>query len=107
MIACTAPRPCRRAISSSTASPPDFAVAPLRVGIAGAGIAGLTTALALARHGIGSTIFERTRELSEVGAGLQVSPNAGRILEGLGLTEALDRAAVLPEAIDLRSGRTG
>jgi salicylate hydroxylase len=79
----------------------------LRVGIAGAGIAGLTTALALARRGIASTIFERTRELSEVGAGLQVSPNAGRILESLGLTEALDRAAVQPEAIDMRSGRTG
>ncbi|WP_035830586.1 FAD-dependent monooxygenase [Kaistia adipata] len=79
----------------------------LRVGIAGAGIAGLTTALSLARRGIASTIFERTSELSEVGAGLQVSPNAGRILERLGLTEALDRAAVLPEAIDMRSGRTG
>ncbi|BCP54206.1 salicylate hydroxylase [Kaistia sp. 32K] len=80
---------------------------PLRVGIAGAGIAGLTTALALAHRGIGSTVFERAAKLSEVGAGLQVSPNAGRILEGLGLTAALDRAAVLPEAIDMRSGRTG
>jgi len=80
---------------------------PLRVGIAGAGIAGLTTALALAHRGIASTIFERATELSEVGAGLQVSPNAGRILEALGLTEALDRAAVQPDAIDMRSGRTG
>lgn len=79
----------------------------IRVGIAGAGIAGLTTALSLARRGIASTIIERTTQLSEVGAGLQVSPNAGRILEALGLTEALDRAAVQPEAIDLRDGETG
>jgi len=79
----------------------------IRVGIAGAGIAGLTTALALAQRGIASTIVERTAQLSEVGAGLQISPNAGRILEALGLSDALDRAAVLPEAIDLRSGQTG
>ncbi|MFI5411246.1 FAD-dependent monooxygenase [Kaistia sp. UC242_56] len=79
----------------------------IRVGIAGAGIAGLTTALALARRGIASTVIERAPQLSEVGAGLQISPNAGRILESLDLTEALDRAAVLPEAIDMRSGRTG
>ncbi|MCX5578462.1 FAD-dependent monooxygenase [Kaistia terrae] len=80
---------------------------PIRVGIAGAGIAGLTTALSLARRGIASTVIERTAQLSEVGAGLQISPNAGRILEGLGLGDALDRAAVFPEAIDMRSGRTG
>ena len=79
----------------------------IRVGIAGAGIAGLTTALSLARRGVPSTIFERAPALSEVGAGLQISPNAGRILEALGLTEALDRAAVCPEAIDMRSGRNG
>jgi salicylate hydroxylase len=79
----------------------------IRVGIAGAGIAGLTTALALSHRGIASTLFERASELSEVGAGLQISPNAGRILESLGLTTALDRAAVQPQAIDMRSGRTG
>ncbi|WEK49662.1 MAG: FAD-dependent monooxygenase [Candidatus Kaistia colombiensis] len=79
----------------------------IRVGIAGAGIAGLTTALSLAHRGIASTVFERAPELSEVGAGLQISPNAGRIFEALGLTAELDRAAVLPEAIDLRSGQTG
>lgn len=79
----------------------------IRVGIAGAGIAGLTTALSLSRRGIPSTIFERTSVLSEVGAGLQISPNAGRVLESLGLTGALERAAVRPEAVDLRSGRTG
>lgn len=79
----------------------------IRVGIAGAGIAGLTTALSLARRGIASTVIERASQLSEVGAGLQISPNAGRVLEALGLTEALDRAAVLPQAIDMRSGKTG
>lgn len=82
-------------------------MAPIRVGIAGAGIAGLTTALSLAHRGIPSTIFERVGQLQEAGAGLQISPNAGRILEKLGLAAELDGAAVRPEAIDLRSGRTG
>ena len=53
--------------------------------IAGAGIAGLTAALSFARKGIPTEIFERTAVLSEAGAGLQLSPNATRILTKLGL----------------------
>ena len=48
--------------------------------IVGAGIAGLTAALALARKGIASHIIEQAPALEEVGAGLQLSPNASRIL---------------------------
>ncbi|MGO7969297.1 FAD-dependent oxidoreductase, partial [Rhizobium ruizarguesonis] len=48
--------------------------------IIGAGISGLTAALALSRRGIRSEIFEQAGEPTEVGAGLQVSPNTSRIL---------------------------
>lgn len=52
-------------------------------------------------------MFERADALSEIGAGLQISPNAGRILDNLGLAAALDREATRPEAIDMRAARTG
>nr|BAT31213.1 salicylate hydroxylase protein [Fulvimarina pelagi] len=75
--------------------------------IVGAGIAGLTTALALARHGISSTIFERAETLNEVGAGLQIPPNALRVLTRLGLTERLRPYAVSAISVTLRAGKSG
>lgn len=62
--------------------------------IIGAGIAGLTAALALARRGASVSLLERAPELTEVGAGLQISPNAGRVLESLGLGPALDAVSI-------------
>ena len=53
--------------------------------IAGAGIAGMTLALALAKFGATVVVLERNAEVQEVGAGLQVSPNARKILNRLGL----------------------
>lgn len=78
-----------------------------RVLIAGAGIAGLTAALTLARRGFEVKIFERAPILSEIGAGIQLSPNCGRILADLGLDDALAVAAIEPRAIDVRSGTSG
>ncbi|MFK0165401.1 FAD-dependent monooxygenase [Rhizobium sp. NPDC090279] len=72
--------------------------------IIGAGIAGLTAALALARHGIASDVFEQAEALTEVGAGLQISPNASRILDTLGVLEALRHVWLEPEAVHLVSG---
>lgn len=72
----------------------------------GAGIAGLTMALALAERGFSVNLFERARALDEVGAGLQLSPNATRILDRLGVVERLRAAAVQPEAIVLRRARS-
>ncbi|MBX5136005.1 NAD(P)-binding protein [Rhizobium lentis] len=72
--------------------------------IIGAGIAGLTAALALSRWGISSEIFEQADELVAVGAGLQVSPNASRILAELGVIEGLSKVWLEPEAIRLMSG---
>ena len=72
--------------------------------IAGAGIAGLTLALALARFGLPIVVLERARELPEQGAGVQIGPNAWRILDSLGLSDDLSRAALFPEALDIWSG---
>jgi salicylate hydroxylase len=74
--------------------------------IIGAGIAGLTAALALARHGVSSDIYEQASELTEVGAGLQVSPNASRILDTLGILGEIERQWLEPQFIRLVSGGT-
>jgi salicylate hydroxylase len=67
--------------------------------IAGAGIAGLTAALALRRAGFGIAIYERANTLEESGAGLQLTPNATRILSRLGVLEPLQRFASTPRAV--------
>jgi 2-polyprenyl-6-methoxyphenol hydroxylase-like FAD-dependent oxidoreductase len=75
--------------------------------IAGAGIGGLTAALALARNGFRALILERAEWLEETGAGIQLSPNATRILIGLGLAERLAPHVVAPTAIRVLGGRSG
>ena len=75
--------------------------------IAGAGIGGLTAALALARIGIDVVILERTRVLEEFGAGVQLSPNATRILRRLDALGAVASQAIAPRAIRLMRGRDG
>lgn len=80
---------------------------PRHVTIAGAGIGGLTAALCLARAGFAVTVIERAAALEEVGAGIQLSPNASRILIALGLAEALAPVVVAPAGMDVRSGTSG
>ena len=75
--------------------------------VAGAGIGGLTAALALARVGATVTIFERAVRLEEVGAGLQLSPNATRILARLGVLDAVADRAFRPDGIRVRGARNG
>jgi salicylate hydroxylase len=75
--------------------------------IAGAGIGGLALALALAQGGFEVSVIERSPALQEVGAGLQLSPNASRILDALGLGPALDRAGTRPDAVRVLDGRSG
>ncbi len=77
-----------------------------RVAIVGAGMAGLTAALCFARHGIATDIFEEAAVLGEVGAGLQITPNASRILARLGVLPALESQWSEPDRIELVSGRS-
>jgi len=82
-------------------------VAPSRsVMIAGAGIGGLTAALAIAQHGFGVALFDLAVKLEEIGTGIQLSPNASRILIGLGLGKQLQRHVVAPEELRILDART-
>ncbi|HET9572099.1 MAG TPA: FAD-dependent monooxygenase, partial [Methyloceanibacter sp.] len=67
--------------------------------IAGGGIGGLTAALALARRDLTATVLERSDFRDENGAGIQLGPNATRLLERLGLLEAIEQVAFRPSAI--------
>jgi 2-polyprenyl-6-methoxyphenol hydroxylase-like FAD-dependent oxidoreductase len=73
--------------------------------IAGAGIGGLTAALAIAQRGFPVAVFEQAEHLAEIGAGIQLSPNAARVLIALGLRERLERRAVAPKELRVMSAR--
>ncbi|MDX8482612.1 FAD-dependent monooxygenase [Mesorhizobium sp. VK24D] len=77
-----------------------------QVVIAGAGIAGLTAALAFAERGYAVTVLEQAEQLEVVGAGLQLSPNATRILRRLGVLDRLAVSAIRPEAVVLKDAAT-
>lgn len=80
----------------------ETAIMQERVIITGAGIAGMTTALALAAHNIPSDIYEKSAMLEEVGAGIQLAANACRLLYRLGLEKALEPYVSEPEFINLK-----
>jgi salicylate hydroxylase len=76
--------------------------------VVGGGIGGLTVALSLARRGMNVTVVEQRSSLAEPGAGIQLSPNASRVLVDLGLGKAISRRAVEPDILAvhrLGSGR--
>jgi len=75
--------------------------------IAGGGIGGLTTALALARIGQPTILIEQRTRIDEVGAGIQLSPNASRILIDLGLGPALAKVVAEPQRLTVRSAKSG
>ncbi|MER7793008.1 FAD-dependent monooxygenase [Streptomyces sp. NPDC097640] len=75
--------------------------------VAGGGIGGITTALACARRGIRVTVLERHSEFGEVGAGLQIGPNAWRVLRDLGVIDSLAGQAVMPRRWALHDITTG
>lgn len=67
------------------------------VAIAGGGLGGLTTALALRRKGLRTTVLEQALRMGEVGAGIQSAPNASRVLIRLGLRERLEAIRTEPQ----------
>ncbi|MDO5654394.1 MAG: FAD-dependent monooxygenase, partial [Brachymonas sp.] len=72
--------------------------------IAGAGIGGLAAACALAQRGEAVTVLEREPELKEFGAGIQLGPNAVRVLQSLGVMQAYEEVACFPEKLQVRDG---
>ena len=81
----------------------------MKIAIIGGGIGGLSAALHLLKAGLDVHVYEQAASIGEIGAGIQISPNASRLLIRLGLKPALDRAGVRPLAIHQRrwdDGRT-
>jgi salicylate hydroxylase len=81
--------------------------AGMRVGIIGGGIGGLATAVALDRHGLGATVFEQAPGFGRVGADINLTPNAVRALDGLGVGGAIRRTAARPTHRISRTWDTG
>ncbi|MFI9407921.1 FAD-dependent monooxygenase [Nocardia sp. NPDC052316] len=79
----------------------------LKVAIVGGGIGGVSAALAVRRAGHEVVCFERSGELGELGAGIQIGPNATRLLHRLGLSHALAAVAVEPVRLQIRRWSTG
>jgi salicylate hydroxylase len=79
----------------------------LRIVVVGAGIGGLTAALALQKFGFRPKVFEQAATLGEVGAGLTISPNSARIFDFLGLADALAAISTTPQIQQIRHCRSG
>ncbi|MBA6339587.1 FAD-dependent monooxygenase [Colwellia sp. MB02u-10] len=78
-----------------------------KIVIAGAGIGGLCAALALAKNKFEVTVYERNSQLGEVGAGIQLSPNAMHVLQTLGIADEVKAKAFSPDAAVMRHYKTG
>ena len=81
----------------------------MKVAVIGGGIGGLSAALQLLKKGLDVHVYEQAPHLAEIGAGIQISPNASRLLLRLGLRAAMDAAGTRPRAVHQRrwdDGRT-
>lgn len=86
---------------------PDSSISSLKICIVGAGMGGLTTALALARRGFQHVhVYEYAPDLGFVGAGIQMAPNMARVLDNLGVWEEISREAVVLNETSIREGST-
>lgn len=75
--------------------------------VVGAGIGGLAASIALKRAGRDVLVIERADRIEEVGAGLQIAPNAGRILQEFGLSAAIEKVSLEPRSLFIRRARDG
>lgn len=76
----------------------------MKITVAGGGVAGLSVATALSAQGHSVRVAERASEIREVGAGIQISPNGFRVLDALGVGEALAARAIRVETVRLIDG---
>ena len=74
--------------------------------VIGGGIGGMTAALSLQDEGIEVEVYEQAPALTEIGAGLQIAPSAGRVLERLGLRAELERLAITMQRLQMHDLRT-
>jgi salicylate hydroxylase len=79
----------------------------MRVLVAGGGIGGLTTAIALRHQGIDALVLEQAPRLNEIGAGIQIAANAAIVFRELGLEAAMRAVGVKPQSYDYRDLRSG
>ncbi|MFT6489892.1 MAG: salicylate hydroxylase [Parvibaculaceae bacterium] len=75
--------------------------------IAGAGMGGLTAALAVHKQGMTPHVFEQSADIKEVGAGLQIGPNGSHVLRALDVLDSIAARAFRPQAAEMRFGPTG
>ena len=81
----------------------------MKIAVVGGGIGGLSAALGLLKAGFDVQVYEQAARFGEIGAGIQISPNASRLLDRLGLRPAMDRYGVRPAAVHQKrwdDGRT-
>ena len=79
----------------------------MKIAIIGAGIGGLTLALALRQRGIQADVYEQASALTEIGAAVALSANATRELDRLGLMPGLEAVSTEPSELIFRDGRSG
>ena len=79
----------------------------MKIIISGGGIGGLTAALCCIHHGHEVSVLERAPEPGEIGAGIQIPPNAMKVFKALGIDGALGAAGFAPQAIEARMGTSG
>ena len=74
----------------------------MKIAIIGGGIGGLAAALGLLRAGFDVQVYEQAPRITEIGAGIQISPNASRLLHRLGVRASMDKAGVFPKGVHQR-----
>ena len=78
-----------------------------KVAVVGAGIGGLNATIALIQRGFDVTVYEQADTLGEIGAGIQLSPNASRVLMALGLDKDFETIAFEPNRHVVRNWKSG